>query len=133
MNAKRNDLIRALIVLLAGLATARTPAQETPVPAQPAQPPQPAPVKLPIMEVVVYEDRALVTREGEVGLKGGVETVSISGLPPALAETSLRAGLADPSKGRVVSVSSEVERLREIQDTRLRSAEEERRTVQRKM
>jgi uncharacterized protein (TIGR02231 family) len=94
---------------------------------------QPARHVLPITEVVVYEDRALVTREGEVPVAGGVETVVVGGLPPGLAETSLRAGLADVAAGRVISISSDVTRLAEIQDTRLRAAEEELRGVERRI
>jgi uncharacterized protein (TIGR02231 family) len=84
---------------------------------------------------MVYEDRALVTREGEVALQGGgkPETIVVGGLPPGLTETSLRAGLADPARGRVISVSSEVERQREIQDTKLRAVEEEKRAAGRKI
>jgi uncharacterized protein (TIGR02231 family) len=88
---------------------------------------------LPITEVVVYEDRALVTREGEVPATGKVETVVVGGLPPALLETSLRAGLVDPAQGKVISVSSQVQRQREIQDTKLRAVEEEKRSVARQI
>ncbi len=102
-----------------GLSSAATPAE------RPRQ-------ALPIVEVTVYEDRALVTREGEMTVAGGVETVLVGGLPPNLAETSLRAGLSGTA-GRVISVSSEVERQREIQDTRMRAVEEERRAVARQI
>jgi uncharacterized protein (TIGR02231 family) len=92
-----------------------------------------APVRhvLPITEVVVYEDRALVTREGDVRIQGGgtVETIHIEGLAPNLSETSLRAGLGDPGHGRVISVSSDTERRRDIQDAKLRAVEESRRTA----
>src|SRR5262245_48602711 len=118
-------------------------AQEAPAPAAaPAATPSPAAPAaradrprqtLPLVEVVVYEDRALVLRAGGVPVAGGVESVLVGGLPPSLLETSLRAGLADPEQGKVISVSSEVERKTEIQDTKLRAVEEERRGVERQI
>ncbi len=127
----------ALLMIAAVAWTALVTAQVAPTAAPGGEvKPAAAPARhvLPVSEVVVYEDRALVTREGEVPLQGGgMETVLVGGLPPALSETSLRAGLADPAKGRVISVASEVERRREIQDTVLRAVEEERRAAARKI
>jgi uncharacterized protein (TIGR02231 family) len=89
-------------------------------------------VTLPITEVTVYEDRALVSREGEVKLAQGVQTVLVGGLPPALLETSLRAGLAG-AEGRVISVSSDTEEKREIQDAKLRAVDEKRKAMAREI
>ncbi len=89
-------------------------------------------VTLPITEVVVYEDRALVTREHEVKVSEGVQAILVGGLPPALLETSLRAGLTGVD-GRVISVASDTEEKREIQDLKLRSVEERRKAVGREI
>ncbi|MBI4605039.1 MAG: DUF4140 domain-containing protein, partial [Planctomycetes bacterium] len=128
----------AFAAALGGARAQEAAAPAAPPAASPAVPaaagPQPAQHELPIVEVVVYEDRALVTREGDVPLKGGgVETVVLGGLAPALSETSIRSGLAESSRGRVISVSSALERRREIQDTKLRAAEEEKRGVERRI
>ncbi len=139
----------ACLLSILPAAAQNPPAQVPPETVAPAAAPVAAPVAaaapaerprqaLPIVEVTVYEDRALVTREGEVTVAGGVETILVGGLPPNLAETSLRAGLAGTTGlavagGRVISVSSEVERQREIQDTRMRAVEDERRTVARQI
>ena len=83
--------------------------------------------ELAIRDVTVYEDRALVTRRGTATLdgEGRIQTIRVGGLPPNLLETSLRAGVGE-ANGKVISVSSVVERRREIQDAALRAAEDSR-------
>jgi uncharacterized protein (TIGR02231 family) len=61
--------------------------------------------------VVVYRDRALVTRTREIDLPSGSSTVEFAGLPLVLAEESLH---ASSSGGRIVSV--ELESGTEVQE-----------------
>ena len=111
------------------------PAETPPLPVKPILIDAPAArlrVTLPITDVTVYEDRALVSREHEVKVAQGVQTILVGGLPPALLETSLRAGLAG-REGRVISVSSDTEEKREIQDAKLRAVDEKRKAVAREI
>jgi uncharacterized protein (TIGR02231 family) len=119
-------------LFFSGIPAAEAPPAPAVEAAPDAAPERPA-ITLPIVEIVVYEDRALVTREGEVDAPGGVGTIVVGGLPPSLLETSIRAGFVQGSEGRVISVSSEVERRREVQDAKLRAVEERRRAVERRI
>ena len=79
---------------------------------------------LPIRDVTVYEDRALVTRAGDVPVPGGPSRVVLGGIPAAIQVASLRASIERKTGVRVVSVSTRTEeRTTAARDT-VRSAEE---------
>lgn len=64
----------------------------------------PIPVDLPAREVLLTEDRALVTRRGPVSLPGGPATLRLEGLSPALVNASVQValrGLPGASTGHV--------------------------------
>jgi hypothetical protein len=56
-------------------------------------------VEVPVVEVVVLEDRAVVKRRGAVALEAGTNRVRIPGVAPVLQDVSLRAQIADEPKG----------------------------------
>jgi len=65
-------------------------------------------VKTAIRRVVVYEDRAMVVREGTADLAAGAAELVVSGLPPILNDGSVRVkGTAD---GTVTVIGTEVRR-----------------------
>ena len=79
---------------------------------------------LPIRDVTVYEDRALVTRAGDVPVPAGPSRVILGGIPAAIQVASLRAAIEQRTGVRVVSVSTRTEeRTTATRDT-VRSAEE---------
>ena len=84
-----------------------------------------------ISRVVVYEDRAMVTRRGEVDLPEGAQEVVLPGLPPMLMDDSVRVAgraggnititgtevrktfLTDPRRAEVEKLTKKLEQLRE--------------------
>ena len=89
------------------------------------------PVESVIAKVVVYQDRALITRTAEVSLEKGDSTIVFQGLPQSLSEESLRASgkgtspvsmngaeirsvfQAAEANERVAAVQAELEKLRD--------------------
>ncbi len=61
-------------------------------------------VTLPIEDVTVYADRALVTRRGRVDLAAGVQDLVLSGLSARLVPDSVRAGGRGPAAVRLSGV-----------------------------
>jgi len=61
-------------------------------------------VTLPIQEVTVYTDRALITRRGRVDLVTGPQDLVLSGIPACLVSDSVRAGGRGPTAVRLAGV-----------------------------
>ena len=84
-----------------------------------------------ISRVVVYEDRAMITRTGELSLPAGPGEVTVSNLPPGLLDDSVRVSgragvpvtitgtevrkvfLDDPRREEVAALTGEIEGLKE--------------------
>ncbi|MDP6506956.1 MAG: mucoidy inhibitor MuiA family protein, partial [Planctomycetota bacterium] len=84
---------------------------------------QPAGIQLPIDSVTVYEDRALVERQGEVDVAQGVSTVRVDGLPVSLNEISIRAAIAEGQGTKVISITTRTEHKLETQNAEQRALE----------
>ncbi len=82
-------------------------------------------VTLPVTDVTVYEDRALVNRSGAVQIAKGASRVVLDGLPSILEEASVRAAVEGSSGARVVSVSSRTEERAEVLSEKVRAAQGE--------
>lgn len=82
-------------------------------------------VTLPVTDVIVYEDRALVNRSGAVQIAKGASRVVLDGLPSILEEASVRAALEGSGGARVVSVSSRTEERAEVLSEKVRAAQGE--------
>jgi len=61
-----------------------------------------------ISRVVVYEDRAMVTRAGESDISSGAQEIIIPGLPPMIVDDSVR--VTGKSAGKVIITGTEVRR-----------------------
>jgi uncharacterized protein (TIGR02231 family) len=61
-----------------------------------------------ISRVVVYEDRAMVTRSGETNISAGAGEVILGGLPPMIMDDSVR--VSGKSAGKVTITGTEVRR-----------------------
>ena len=61
-----------------------------------------------ISRVVIYEDRAMVTRSGETNISAGAGEVILSGLPPMIMDDSVR--VSGKSAGKVTITGTEVRR-----------------------
>ncbi len=61
-----------------------------------------------ISRVVVYEDRAMVTRAGEAGISSGSQEIILPGLPPMIMDDSVR--VTGRSAGKVIITGTEVRR-----------------------
>ncbi|MEA1927551.1 MAG: mucoidy inhibitor MuiA family protein, partial [Candidatus Auribacterota bacterium] len=61
-----------------------------------------------ISRVVVYEDRAMVTRSGETNISAGAGEVILAGLPPMIMDDSVR--VSGKSAGKVTITGTEVRR-----------------------
>src|SRR5690606_39805233 len=71
------------------------------------------PRALPIDEVTVLEDRALVQRRGTLDLPPGSTTFRLEGVAPALVDKSLSAIVVEPTDVRVLAVRVERRRVTE--------------------
>ena len=61
-----------------------------------------------ISRVVVYEDRAMVTRAGESEISSGAQEIILTGLPPMIMDDSVR--VSGKSAGKVTITGTEVRR-----------------------
>ena len=85
----------------------------------------PAGISLQMNKVTVYEDRALVERDGEAEVQAGIASIRVVGLPVNLFEASLRAALPDDEAAKVLSITTRTEERLETQDEQLRALEKE--------
>lgn len=72
-----------------------------------------------VSSVHLYQDQALVTRQARITLKKGINTVTLTGLPRGMNDSSVRAGLPEYFNGTLLSVEVEknpllTERRKEI-------------------
>lgn len=77
-------------------------------------------VSAPIREVVVYEDRAQVTRRAEVALAVGQQVLRVPGLTPLLCDRTLRCQAPDSSR----LLDLQVERTYQLHESRPRREQE---------
>ncbi|MDD5557742.1 MAG: mucoidy inhibitor MuiA family protein [bacterium] len=85
-----------------------------------------------VVSVVVYEDRALVTRRLEIELEAGERTVRFDGLPAGLVDDSLRASGRGAAGVTILGLEAEREYLAEPADERVRALTDEIEALERK-
>lgn len=90
-------------------------------------------ITLPVTDVTVYEDRALVNHSGAVQIAKGASRLVLDGLPSILEEASIRAAIEGSSGARVVSVSSRTEERAEVLSEKVRGAQGEVERLEREM
>jgi len=84
---------------------------------------KPAPLSTTVTAVIVYEDRALVSRSASAELPAGPSVMTLGGFPAALSEASLRASVAG-ERVNVVSVATRTEEKPEAVREDVRAAEQ---------
>jgi uncharacterized protein (TIGR02231 family) len=77
-----------------------------------------------VQSVTMYRDRAVVVRGGRYPLRQGANVLRFDGFSPNLKEVSLRARLLDAAGGRIVNVATWTDQRRQIQDAKVRQADE---------
>jgi len=89
-----------------------------------------------IEQVVVYPDRALVRRRGEVELAAGVQMVEVSGLPLSMNPDSVRvtarsaAGTGETARARLLGVQVQMEFFSQAPAEQVRALENQLEAVQ---
>ncbi len=84
----------------------------------------------PVQNVTMYRDRAVVMRGARYPLRQGANVLRFDGFSPNLKEVSLRARIIGAPGCKIVNVTSWTDQRRQIQDAKVREADEEARKIE---
>jgi len=115
--------LKACLLFATVLWQAGAPAEPAPADAGAAAPP-------PVRAVTMYRDRAVVVRGASYPLRQGANVLRFDGFSPNLKDVSLRARIAGAPGCRIVNVTSWTDQRRQIQDAKVREADEQLRTIE---
>ena len=84
----------------------------------------------PVQSVTMYRDRAVVVRGARYPLRQGATVLRFDGFSPNLKEVSLRARIIGAPGCRIANVASWTDQRRQIQDAKVREADEQVRKIE---